>query len=337
MKYVVRTIWSVLLVSQLAYCQLLPNLGGQRVGISSLQFLKIGVGGRGAAMGESMVAVADDISALYWNPAGVVLDEHNGIIVAHAEWLVDLKHDFLGATYHLSPSDVVGLSVISLRTDDMPVTTELQPFGNGTYFSYSDLAVGGTYARKMTSQFSFGTTVRYVQEDLADLKIRTVLFDLGTYYETGLGTSRIGVSVSNFGSDVAPSGQATMLDGSTVSSFQSFSPPTVFKFGIAFEPYKTDNERLTASVQLNHPNDNAEDVRMGLEYAFGEWLRLRAGLRRPVGGSWFTSANQNASDDYSFGIGVVAPLPFTTVSFDYAYTNFNELGGVHRISCELTY
>jgi hypothetical protein len=336
MKHLDRLVILLIFVSQLAASQLLPNLGGQRVGISSLQFLKIGVGGRGAGMGEAMTAVADDISALYWNPAGAVLDEHNALMFAHGEWLVDLKHDFLAATYHLTPADLVGLSVISLRTDDMPVTTELQPLGNGTYFSYSDLAIGLTYARKMTSQFSFGTTIRYVEEDLADLKIKAVLFDLGTYYETGLGSTRIGVSVTNFGSDVAPTGKATLLNGSTVSSFQSFSPPTVFKFGLAFEPYKSDNQHLTASVQLNHPNDNAEDVRMGLEYGWGDWLRLRAGITRPIGGQWFTT-NQNSAEDYSFGLGVVAPLPFTIVSFDYAYTNFNALGAVHRISCELTY
>lgn len=336
MKFFRTYLILAVLGSHLALSQLLPNLGGQRVGISSLQFLKIGVGGRGAGLGESVVAVVDDISALYWNPAGAVLDEHNSIMVAHGEWLVDMKHDFLAATYHLSSADLVGFSVISLRTDDMPITTELQPFGTGEYFHYSDLALGVTYARKMTSQFSFGTTVRYVQENLAALKIQTVLFDLGTYYATGLGTSRIGVAVSNFGSDVAPTGQVTLLDGSIVSSFQSFSPPTVFKFGIAFEPYKTDDQRITASVQLNHPNDNAEDVRFGVEYAWSDWLRLRSGLRRQVGGSWFTT-NQNVSDDYSFGIGVVAPLPFTTVSFDYAYTNFNVLGGVHRVSCSLTY
>jgi hypothetical protein len=75
---------------------------------------------------------------------------------------------------------------------------------------------------------------------------------------------------------------------------------------------------------------------MGVEYAWGDWLRLRAGLRRPVGGAWFTT-NQNSSDDYSFGIGVVAPLALTTISFDYAFTNFNALGAVHHISCALTY
>jgi hypothetical protein len=326
----------LVLFSMHASSQLLPNLGGQRVGISSLQFLKIGVGGRGAGMGESMVAVADDISALFWNPAGTVLDEQNGIMVAHGEWLVDMKHDFLGVTYHLTSDDVMGFSVISLRTDDMQVTTEMQPFGTGEYFHYSDLALGVTYSKKMTSQFSFGTTVRYVQENLATLKIQTVLFDIGTFYSTGLGTSRIGVAVSNFGSDVSPTGQAQLVDGSTVSSFQSFSPPTVFKFGIAFEPLQTDDQRITTSVQLNHPNDNAEDVRFGIEYGWSDWLRLRVGLRRPIGGSWF-STNQSSADDYSFGIGAIAPLPFTTASFDYAYTNFNTLGGVHRISLSFTY
>ena len=51
--------------------QLITNLGGQRAGISTAQFLKIGVGSRATAMGESFVAIANDASALYWNPAGL--------------------------------------------------------------------------------------------------------------------------------------------------------------------------------------------------------------------------------------------------------------------------
>ena len=335
-KVIFYIVLSIVIVQTVVSQSILPNLGGQRAGISSLQFLKIGVGGRGSAMEESMAAVANDVSALYWNPAGVVLDEHNGVMFAHADWLVDLKHDFIGATYHLTSADVVGLSCISLRTDDMPVTTETQPFGNGTYFHYSDLALGLTYSRKMTAQFSFGATVKYVEEDLDVLKMKTFLFDFGTFYMTGIGSARIGVVVSNFGSDVSPAGQITAIDGSTISSFQSFTPPTVFKLGFAFEPYQTEQNRITTSVQLNHPNDNAEDVRFGVEYAWSEWLMLRAGLRRTVGGSWLEK-NSNTADDYSFGIGVVAPLSFTVITFDYAYTDFNELGAVHRISCSMTY
>jgi hypothetical protein len=337
MKSLLRYIlWSEIAVQCCTGQNIWPNLGGQRVGISGLQFLKLGVGGRGSGLGESMVAVANDVSALFWNPAGAVLDEHTSVMFAHAEWLVDLKHDFLGAMYHLSSSDVVGLSCISLRTDDMPVTTEMQPAGNGTYFHYSDLAIGLTYSRKMTSQFSFGATVRYVEEDAAIVTIRTVVLDLGTYYFTGLGSARIGVVVSNFGSDVAPKGELKSVDGSTISSFQSFSPPTVFKVGFAFEPYQTDRHRLTASVQLNHPNDNSEDVRFGVEYAWNKWLMLRTGLKRTIGESWFAKS-QKSADDYSFGIGVAAPTPVATIAFDYAYTNFNDLGAVHRISCALNF
>ncbi len=337
MKRILLHILLSVLAMQFCFGQnIWPNLGGQRVGISGLQFLKLGVGGRGAGLGESMVAVANDVSALYWNPAGAALDEQNGVMFAHAEWLVELKHDFLGALYHLSPSDVIGLSCISLRTDDMPVTTELQPAGNGTYFHYSDLAVGLTYSRRMTTQFSFGATIKYVEEDAAIVTIRTVLFDLGTYYSTGLGSTRIGVAVSNFGSDVTPAGEVISTNGSSLSSFQSFSPPTVFKVGFAFEPYQSDRHRVTASVQLNHPNDNSEDVRFGVEYSFRKWLLLRAGLKRTIGESWFAKS-QKSADDYSLGLGVAAPTSLTTITFDYAYTNFNELGAVHRISCALTF
>jgi long-subunit fatty acid transport protein len=316
--------------------QILPNLGGQRVGISSLQFLKIGVGGRGGGMGEAMTAVASDISALFWNPAGLVSMKTDGALVAHAEWLVELKHDFIGATWHITSADVIGLSLISLRTDDMKVTTETQPFGNGEYFRYSDLAIGLTYSRRMTDQFSFGTTLRFVQENLAAVKIQTVLFDLGTLYRTGIGSTRLGVVVSNFGPDVAPTGNVRLLDGSTIEHFQPFSPPTVFRFGIAFEPYQDETQRLTSSIELNHPNDNAEHLRLGLEYSWNEWLFLRAGVKRTIGDP-LLSAGKTSADDYSFGIGLLAPLEVTTAGFDYSYTNFNLFGGVHRFSVSVTY
>lgn len=319
-----------------AWAQLLPNLGGQRAGISSLQFLKIGVGGRGGALGECMVAVANDVSALYWNPAGLVQAKQNGVMVAHGEWLVDLKHDFAGAIYHLSATDVVGLSIISLATDDIEVTTETMPFGTGNYFRYRDLAIGLSYARQLTEQFSFGATVRYVNEKLDVLKMETVLFDLGTHYWLGFGSARFGVIVSNFGSDVSPKGQLTTLGGGTIESFQSFSPPTVFKLGIAFEPYEDEQQRVTTTVQLNHPNDNAENIRMGVEYAWNNWIFLRAGMKRTIGSPVFGSDPKSA-DDYSYGVGVNVPMGFTTASFDYALTNFSQLGSVHRISFAFTY
>jgi hypothetical protein len=109
--------------------QVFPTLGGQRAGISTAQFLKIGVGGRATAMGDAFVAISDDVSSLYWNPAGLVLSKKNEIIFSHNTWVVDIYHDFFGASYHLSSNDAVGISLTSLHMEDMQVTTEVNPFG----------------------------------------------------------------------------------------------------------------------------------------------------------------------------------------------------------------
>jgi hypothetical protein len=320
----------------MAEAQLLPNLGGQRAGISNIQFLKIGVGGRGAALGDAMVALANDASASYWNPAGLTLSPSNSVMVSHTEWLSGLKHDFAGVVYHVSPDDILSCSVISLASDDMEVTTETNPSGTGTYFKYSDIAFGISYGRRMTSQFSFGTTVRFVQENLDVLRIKAVLFDIGTYYSMGIGSLRFGVAVSNFGSDIAPQGQLTLLDGSTVDSYQKFSPPTSFKIGVAFEPYQDESNKLTTSIQLNHPNDNAENLRLGVEYSWSTWLFLRGGVKRTVG-EQLLGIDRKSADDLSFGLGLISSLGFTTATFDYSYTRFIQLGAVHRISLGLTY
>jgi len=326
------TVFGVLL----SFAQLIPNLGGQRAGISGLQFLKIGVGGRGAALGESMVAVTTDVSAVFWNPAGLALSRQNAVQVYHGEWLAEMKHNFIGAVFRINDADVIGFSLISLATEDMKVTTETQPLGTGAYFKYSDLAIGLTYSRRMTEQFSFGTTLRYVNENLDILKIQALLFDIGTFYYMGLGSARFGVVVSNFGSDVSPKGEITLLDGSSMNSFQSFSPPTVFKLGFAWEPWNDESQSVTMSAQLNHPNDNAEHVRVGVEYSWESWFFLRAGMKRTVGEPLF-GIDRKSADDYSFGLGVSVPLGFTSTTFDYGFTNFNDLGGVHRLSLEFTY
>ena len=65
----------------------------------------------------------------------------------------------------------------------------------------------------MTDKFSFGVTVKYIDETLADVSMGGVLIDLGTYYWTGLGTTRFAVSVTNFGGQLTPSGTATLVDG----------------------------------------------------------------------------------------------------------------------------
>ncbi len=301
--------------------QLFPTLGGQRAGISTAQFLKIGVGGRATAMGDAFIAVANDASALYWNPAGLVQNDEDQIFFSHNEWVADIKHEFVGAVYHFSSNDAIGISLVSLHMDDMPVTTEFNPFGTGEYFTVSDLGLALTYSKKLTSQFSFGATLRYIESTMDKLKMRGVMVDLGTYYWTGLGTTRFAVTVSNFGNQLATDGEVLLWGKREKNNWQEFSPPTMFRIGFAFEPYMTDEHRLTSSIQLNHPNDNSENVSLGAEYAWKNLFFLRSGYI-------FNADTKN----YTFGAGLKVPTGIANITFDYSFTNLLELGSAHRLS-----
>jgi hypothetical protein len=307
------------LVSQKA--QIFPTLGGQRAGISTAQFLKIGVGGRATAMGDAFVAVSNDITSLYWNPAGLVLSDDNQVIFSHNSWVVDIGHEFLGASYHLSTNDAIGLAASALHMEDMPVTTEVNPFGTGEYFSFGDFAIAATYSRRLTEQFSFGATIRYIEETLDKLKMRGFLVDLGTFYWTGLGSTRFAVTISNFGNELSPDGKVILFGGRENKRWQSFSPPTMFRIGFAFEPYETERQRLTTSIQLNHPNDNSENVSAGVEYEWNGLFYLRGGYKINV-----------EEQNYSLGAGFNIDLEIALFELDYSFVNFERLGSAHRFS-----
>jgi hypothetical protein len=309
-----------------APAQLLPSLGGQRAGTATLQFLKIGVGARSAAMGEAFIAVANDGAALFWNPAGLMEFERNEVLFSHLEWLVGVQHEFFGYVHHLGKQHAVGVSLVSLHTAEMEETTEYQPFGSGRYFSYGDLALGLTYSRRMTDKFSFGLTVKYIEETLAELKTRGALLDIGTYYYTGFGSSRFGVSVSNFGGQFTPKGSFTRRDGVTVNAFQSFTPPTIFRFGLATEVINNEQNKLTLAAQLNHPNDNSENLNFGGEMWWRQMVALRAGYKLNI-------------DEQSYTLGGGLNLRYRPfgLRLDYAFSDFGRLGSANHFSMAFTF
>ncbi len=316
---------ALMTLGQNVSAQLIPVLGSQRAGTAMFQFLKIGVGGRAVGMGESFVAVANDASALYWNPAGITQTKNNELFIAHVDWPVDIQHEFIGYTRRFGVN-VIGLSAIALHTDDFEETTEFQPFGTGRFVTFGDISLGVTFARQMTDKFSLGATVKYVDETLDDIHARNVLIDFGTYYWTGFGSSRFAVSVVNFGTNVEPSGTVVQRDDIEVNAFQDFAPPTVFRVGFATEVVDNEQSRITTSIQLNHPNDNAENVNIGVEYGWKKMLSLRGGYKVNV-----------EEESYAFGAGLRIPLNAFELHVDFSYSEFGRLGTANRFSANLKF
>ncbi|MEO6694645.1 MAG: PorV/PorQ family protein, partial [Ignavibacteria bacterium] len=281
---------------------------------------------RATGMGETFVAVSNDITSLQWNPAGLVSFKENGLTFNYTQRFVDTKLANFGGVYHFGGNNAVGLSVTSLQTEDMKVTTEFQPSGTGDFFRFSDLAVGLSFARQMTEQFSFGLTVKYVREELGQVKMQGVLGDIATFYKTGLGTSRFAIMISNFGGQINPTGDVNLVGQRSVNSFQKFPPPTEFRLGFAIEPILNNENRLTTSIQLNSPNDNAENINFGAEYAYKEFLFFRGGYKLNVD-----------SENFSAGVGFKFPISFAHADLNYSVANYKELGVAQRFSLNLLF
>lgn len=301
------------------------DLGGQRAGTSSGSFLRIGVGARSTGMGESFVAVANDPSAIFWNPAGLASLLRREVAISHVEWPADIGYEHVTLvvpTQKLGGSFGLQFGVLSTRLDE---TTELQPYGTGRSFVYSDMVAGAAYARRWTDKLLVGFGLKYVREDLgSDVGGPTtsaVLFDVGSIYYLGLGSVRIATSLSNFGSEFKPSGEYISPYSGERRIFDGYDPPMMFRYGVAFEPVENAHHRVTAAIEVNQPADNQQLLKAGGEWSWDRRFMLRSGYN-------FTADDLN----FSAGAGFALDLSGTRGQLDYAYTDGGFLGAIHRVS-----
>ena len=301
------------------------SLGGQRVGTSAGTFLKIGVGARPVGMGEAFVAVANDPSTIYWNPAGLAGLQRKEVTASHVDWPADVKYDFVAAVLPVQKlGGSFGIQLASLRTE-LDETDELHPYGTGRTFQYTDFVGGLSYARRFTDKLLIGFTGKFVHENLGlevgGTTINNWLVDVGSIYYVGLGSLRVGVTLANFGPDFKPSGEFFSPNGQGTRAFDSFNPPTQFRYGVAMEPYEKHDVRVTTSLEVSQPADNEQELKGGLETTFARTLSLRAGY------------NLNADEiKWAAGAGVVGDIGTLRGTVDYAYSDGGQLGAIHRLS-----
>jgi len=251
---------------------LIPGWAGaadifEKVGTFDGQFLKIEVGARAAAMGGAFVGVSDDATALFWNAAGIARIDpaKSEITFNHAFWPADLNFSQAGYVFHLKRfPGAFGLQFRSLYMNPMDETTAFQPNGTGNQFDAGMMATGFTYARSFTDKFSAGGTANYIHEGLAELSQNTFSFDVGTLYDVGALGMRIGMAISNIGSQI----KFIEREGRI---------PAVFRVGTSFNIVQSADQKLIGSFEFSHPPDNSERINIGAEYSFQKYLYLRGG------------------------------------------------------------
>ena len=312
-----------------------------KTGTVAAPFLEIPAGAAAMGMGTAFVSIANDASALYWNPAGAALFTQNEIVANHMTWIADTRFDFAALAIPLGDVGTFGLSFTSLSMDDMKVRTVDQPEGTGEYFSAGDIAAGLSYARQLSERFSVGFTVKYIQQSIWHESASAFALDIGTLFRTDLlGGLVVGASLSNFGTSMRLDGRDTRQFGrvddtklgsndqipSTIE-MESWDLPLLFHLGVSFNPVKDDEYRWTVAVDALHPSDDYESLSVGTELAFREFLCVRAGYH-----SLFLD---EAEGGLSLGFGLTSSMLFSSVTIvrlDYAYNDMGRLGGVNMIS-----
>lgn len=294
-----------------------------KVGTAGAKFLEIPIGSRGVAMGSAYNSVSNDMTAMFWNPAGLVHSNNTNVMVERVNWFADISYNIVGVSHSINEFWAVGFYGAAMGSGDIDVTTVEQQNGTGETYSVTNVVAGVSVATRLTDKFSIGGVLKYVREDLDTEVSNSWAVDLGTMYDTNWRTVRLSMAIRNFGPEIQlDGGFYDYVNGqqqSTQTEWLEYSYPLSFRMGLAADPLSTPTQRLTVSAELEHPSDNIERINLGGEYAFQEMFFLRGG---------YTFRHDTLG--LSAGLGV----KWSTFSIDYAYSHYGVLEGVHRFGIQ---
>ncbi len=296
-----------------------------RVGTSAAQFLKLGVGARAAALGESAVTLQGEVTGLYWNPASIASIDRTTVGVSHNDLYADMSYNFVGVVQPLGSGSSFGVSVIYLDTGNMEITTLDDPEGTGSFFTWKAYCIGITYSRFVTDRLRLGGTVKYINEGAYHQTAQNIAIDLGSLLDTGVMGLKLGMALSNFGGDMRLSGPGLhdsverwpnnpgALPTDAYLKTEKYPMPMLFRIGLSMELMgkngqlmKSEKNSLFASVDVYDPNDSLMRSNMGVEYIWNSLLALRMGYRGvSVEEDEFDSYNTSS---YTFGGGIAYDL-----------------------------
>lgn len=319
-------------------CMVFAQTGSNmtKTGTTAAQFLKIGIGARSIGMGGAFTAYANDVTAQYWNPAGLARVPGGEATFGHISWIADIGVEYAAVSYELSGFGTIGVNITSLGMSGIPVTTTDKPEGTGEKYDAGDLSLGVSFSRNLTDVFSIGFAVKYIREYLWHMNTSGIAFDVGTLFTAPfLNGIRLGASISNFGPKMRLDGRDSYIIYRTGSAgnnvvnaeyqLNDFDLPLLFRVGLSSDLYKSDDWKVTACLDAIHPNDNTEYLNSGVEVGWNEIVFLRAGYKSILEKNSEQGLTAGAGFNYRMNSGLAVML-------DYAYLDFGRLDAVHMIS-----
>lgn len=281
-----------------------------KVATTASPFLSITSGARASAMGGAFVAVANDGSSMFWNPGGMAQLDKSTVSFSNMNWFLDSQIQDASVVLSTGNAGNFALSVRSLNYGDIEVTTIANPEGTGEVFTPTDLSVAVSYSNFITDQFSIGGSTKFVQQKIWNESATGFAVDLGMFYRSNFNNLRIGMSITNFGTDMQMTGddlrQAIDIDESKSGNndrlegylgTDSWPMPLLFKVGLAIDALDVPGHKIEVALDAKHPSDNSESIDVGLEYGFNDLIFLRGGYR-----SLFSSQIEDQGITAGFGL-----------------------------------
>lgn len=263
-------------------------LAQSRVGTTAAPFLTMGVGAKGAALGHANTVNATGAEALFWNPAGITLENEAGSssagFLSVNKLFLDVNAYGAGLVIPLGENSnkSFGFGVNFVDYDRMEVRTVEDQDGIGATFGAYDLSIGVTYAQNLTDNFYFGGTGKFIQQKIYDMSAQTFALDMGFLLKTQfLNGLTIGASISNFGGrmqmdginaeekiDIDRTSEGNNDDIPARIYMDKWDLPLSFKVGVSIPAIKTENLEWLILSEAQQTNDNNLNVDSGSQLSY---------------------------------------------------------------------
>ncbi len=287
----------------------------ENAGTSGFSFLKVRYSARPAAMGNAFVGLADDASAVFFNPSGLVQIKTSKIQATYMNYLDGIN---CGSLVYVRPFSekfsLAGFAQFLTANETRTIADDAGNYlGTAGEFGISDLIAGVSLSRYILDILNIGINLKYIQESLDGNVASAIAFDVGILHQTTNENLKVGIVFKNLGTQI----------GYYSDSKYEENLPRVITVGFNYHP----NSKLHVLLDLNKPLDLDFSGRMGLEYMVHQKLALRAGYRSEAS-DWRNGGDLEFLAGMSFGLG----FNFRSYQIDYSVNSFGDLGFVNQIT-----